>query len=35
MDFNLIIEKDDEGFYVSEVVGLPGCEFIGVQKLKI
>ncbi len=25
MDFNLIIEKDEEGYYVSEVVELPGC----------
>ncbi|MBU0929540.1 MAG: type II toxin-antitoxin system HicB family antitoxin [Nanoarchaeota archaeon] len=23
--FNLIIEKDEEGWYVSEVVELPGC----------
>ena len=25
MDFNVIIEKDEEGYFVSEVVGLPGC----------
>lgn len=25
MDFNIIIEKDKEGYFVSEVVGLPGC----------
>lgn len=25
MDFNVIIEKDEEGYYVSDVVGLPGC----------
>ncbi len=25
MDFNIIIEKDEEGYYISEVVGLPGC----------
>jgi len=23
--FNIIIEKDEEGYFVSEVVGLPGC----------
>jgi predicted RNase H-like HicB family nuclease len=23
--FNIIIEKDEEGWYVSEVVELPGC----------
>lgn len=23
--FNIIIEKDEEGWLVSEVVGLPGC----------
>ncbi|MDD5649550.1 MAG: type II toxin-antitoxin system HicB family antitoxin [Candidatus Nanoarchaeia archaeon] len=23
--FNLIIEKDEEGWYVSDVVELPGC----------
>lgn len=23
--YTLIIEKDEEGWYVSEVVGLPGC----------
>ena len=23
--FNIIIEKDEEGWFVSEVVGLPGC----------
>ena len=25
MEFNVIIEEDGEGYYVSEVVGLPGC----------
>lgn len=25
MDFNVIIEKDKDGYFVSEVVGLPGC----------
>lgn len=25
VNFNIIIEKDEEGYYVSEVVGLPGC----------
>ncbi len=24
-DFNVIIEKGRDGFYISEVVGLPGC----------
>jgi len=24
-NFNVIIEKDGEGYFVSEVVGLPGC----------
>ena len=23
--FNIIIEKDEEGYFVSEVIGLPGC----------
>lgn len=23
--YNVIIEKDEEGWFVSEVVGLPGC----------
>ncbi len=23
--FNLIIEKDEDGWYISEVVELPGC----------
>tara|TARA_Y100000310_G_C20311271_1_gene636347 strand:+ start:466 stop:672 length:207 start_codon:yes stop_codon:yes gene_type:complete len=23
--FNVIVEKDEEGWYVSEVIGLPGC----------
>ena len=25
MEFNIIIEKDEEGWYISEVVGLQGC----------
>lgn len=25
MDFNIIIEKDSEDYFVSEVVELPGC----------
>ena len=25
MDFNIIIEKDEDGYFVSEVVGLTGC----------
>ena len=24
-EFNIIIEKDEEGYFVSEVVELPGC----------
>ena len=24
-NFNILIEKDKEGFYVSEVIGLNGC----------
>lgn len=24
-DFDVIIEKDEEGYFVSEVAGLPGC----------
>jgi predicted RNase H-like HicB family nuclease len=23
--YNVIVEKDEEGWFVSEVVGLPGC----------
>jgi len=25
VEFNIIIEKDEDGWYVSEVVGLLGC----------
>jgi len=25
MDFNIIIEKGEDGYLISEVVGLPGC----------
>ena len=25
VDFNLIIEKGEDGYYISEVVELPGC----------
>jgi predicted RNase H-like HicB family nuclease len=25
MEFNIIIEKDEEGYFVSEVIELPGC----------
>ena len=25
MEFDVIIEKDEENYYISEVVGLPGC----------
>jgi predicted RNase H-like HicB family nuclease len=24
-EFNLIIEKDEDGYYTSEVIGLSGC----------
>lgn len=24
-NFNIIIEKDEDGYFISEVVGLPGC----------
>mgnify|MGYP001574582049 FL=1 len=27
--FTVVIEKDDEGWYVSDVVGLPGCHTQG------
>lgn len=27
--FTVIIEKDEDGWYVSEVVGLPGCHTQG------
>ena len=29
VDFNVLIEKDEDGMYVSEVVGLPGCHTQG------
>jgi predicted RNase H-like HicB family nuclease len=25
VEFNIIIEQDEDGYFVSEVVGLPGC----------
>ena len=25
MEFNVIVEQDEDGMFVSEVVGLPGC----------
>ena len=28
-EFNVIIEKDEDGWYVSEVVGLQGCHTQG------
>tara|TARA_Y100000310_G_C20660086_1_gene804262 strand:+ start:281 stop:487 length:207 start_codon:yes stop_codon:yes gene_type:complete len=24
-EFNVVVEKDEEGWLISEVVGLPGC----------
>lgn len=27
--FNVIIEQDEDGMYVSEVIGLPGCHTQG------
>ena len=27
--FTVVIEKDEDGWYVSEVVGLPGCHTQG------
>ena len=27
--FNVIVEKDEDGVFVSEVVGLPGCHTQG------
>ena len=27
--YNVIIEKDEDGWYISEVVGLPGCHTQG------
>lgn len=27
--FNVIVERDEDGIYVSEVVGLPGCHTQG------
>ena len=29
VNFNVLIEKDEDGMYVSEVVGLPGCHTQG------
>lgn len=28
-EFNVIIERDSEGYFVAEVVGLPGCHTQG------
>ncbi len=25
VDYNVLIEKDEDGYYISEVVELPGC----------
>jgi len=27
--FNVIIEKGEDGYYISEVIGLPGCHTQG------
>lgn len=27
--FNVIVEKDEDGMFVSEVIGLPGCHTQG------
>lgn len=27
--FNVIVEQDEDGMYVSEVIGLPGCHTQG------
>jgi len=27
--YNVVIEKDKEGWYISEVIGLPGCHTQG------
>ena len=27
--YNIIIEKDEDGWYVSDVIGLPGCHTQG------
>ena len=27
--FNVIVEKDEDGMFISEVVGLPGCHTQG------
>ena len=29
MEFNIIIEKGEDGYLISEVVGLPGCHTQG------
>ncbi|MFH1608193.1 MAG: type II toxin-antitoxin system HicB family antitoxin [archaeon] len=29
MDFNIIVEQDEDGMFVSEVIGLPGCHTQG------
>lgn len=28
-DFNVIVEQDEDGMFVSEVIGLPGCHTQG------
>ena len=29
MEFNVIVEQDEDGMFVSEVIGLPGCHTQG------
>ena len=29
MEFNIIIEKGEDGYLISEVIGLPGCHTQG------
>lgn len=29
VNFNVIVEKDEDGMFVSEVIGLPGCHTQG------
>jgi len=29
MDFNIVIEKGEDGYYISDVIELPGCHTQG------